>query len=91
MKNALYFVYIVQCSDGSLYTGITTDLKKRIRMHNGEIAGGAKYTRYRRPVFLRYYEAYNARVDAAKREYEIKCLTRAEKISICDAFTCVVA
>ena len=91
MKDSLYFVYIVQCNDGSLYTGITTDLKKRLRMHNGEIAGGAKYTRYRRPVILRYYEAQKTRIQATKREYEIKCLTRAEKISICDAFTCTLA
>ncbi len=91
MKDSLYFVYIVQCNDGSLYTGITTDLKKRLRMHNGEIAGGAKYTRYRRPVILRYYEAQKTRIQATKREYEIKCLTRTEKISICDAFTCTLA
>lgn len=65
-------VYIVECSDGSLYTGITDDLERRIRQHNGELWGGARYTQSRGPVKLLYIEKYLTRKEAAKREYEIK-------------------
>ena len=65
-------VYIVKCSDGSLYTGITNDLERRLRQHNGELWGGAKYTHSKGPVELMYIEKYMTRSEAAKREYEIK-------------------
>lgn len=74
-----YFLYILQCADKSYYTGITVDLKKRLRQHNGEISGGAIYTRNKRPVELKYFEEYKTRSKALKREYEIKQMTRIQK------------
>ena len=74
------FVYIVKCSDNTLYTGYTTDLKRRIKEHNeGE---GAKYTRGRTPVELVYYEKKSSKSSAMKREYEIKQLKRKEKFEL---------
>ncbi|HEY0220735.1 MAG TPA: GIY-YIG nuclease family protein [Candidatus Paceibacterota bacterium] len=67
-----YHVYILKCSDNSLYTGITTNLEKRLREHNGLALGGAKYTRAHRPVELVYVEKYPTRSEALKREHEIK-------------------
>jgi putative endonuclease len=69
-----WVVYIVRCRDGSYYTGITTDLTRRIAEHNS-LTGGAKYTRPRRPVTLVYAEAASSRTTAAQREYQIKTLT----------------
>lgn len=74
-----YYVYILRCRDGTLYTGFTTDIAKRVRVHNGEGAGGAKYTRSRRPVSLAYFEEYGDAHTARVRECAIKRLTRAEK------------
>jgi len=74
-----YIVYILKCSDGTFYTGITTDVKRRIKEHNGEAKGGAKYTRVRAPVKLVHYEEYKNRSTATKREHEIKQLSREEK------------
>lgn len=71
------YVYIVKCKDNSFYTGWTTDLKKRIEKHNQGI--GAKYTRSRRPVELIYFETFDNKHDALKREYRIKQLSRKEK------------
>jgi putative endonuclease len=72
-----HYVYVLECSDGSFYTGYTTDPDRRIDEHNaGE---GAKYTRGRTPVELRYVESWASRSDALAREYEIKSLTRAQK------------
>lgn len=76
---AKYYTYILRCADGTLYTGFTTDLSARVRLHNGEGKGGAKYTRSRRPVALAYYEAYEDAHGARVRECAIKRLTRAEK------------
>ena len=76
-----YFVYILECSDKSLYTGITTDIKKRLEEHNTS-SKGAKYTKARRPVKLLYSETSENRSTASKREYAIKKLTRAKKISL---------
>lgn len=72
------YVYIVECSDGTFYTGWTNDLQKRIDMHSKGI--GAKYTRGRGPVKLVYHEMFDLKKDAMKREYQIKKLTRQEKI-----------
>lgn len=83
-----YFVYIIQCSDGTFYIGITTDLDRRIKQHNGEIPGGAKYTRIKRPVVLRYFEKTSDRSNASKREYALKQLSRTDKEALCDNFTC---
>ncbi|WP_419176544.1 GIY-YIG nuclease family protein [Desulfosediminicola sp.] len=73
-----WFVYILKCSDDSLYTGVTTDLERRTKEHNSP-SGGARYTRSRRPVELVYSERCNNRSMACSREYRIKQLTRAQK------------
>ena len=73
----MWFVYIVQCSDGTLYTGITTDLNKRIETHNK--GKGAKYTRGRRPVVLLASFSFESKSIALKEEYRIKKLNRADK------------
>ena len=76
----MWFVYILECADGTLYTGITTDLNKRIETHNK--GKGAKYTKMRLPVKLRAsFDAQN-RSEASKEEYRIKQLTRNEKIKL---------
>ena len=71
------YTYIVRCRDGSLYTGWSNDLEKRIREHNE--GRGAKYTKSRRPVALVYYEEYQTKEEAMRREYAIKKLRRREK------------
>ncbi len=76
-----YFVYILECSDGSLYTGITKDVSKRLDEHNSKDTG-AKYTKARRPVKLVYQEASENRSSASKREYEIKQFTRSKKMQL---------
>lgn len=72
-----WWVYIVKCSDGSLYTGTTTDIPKRVAKHNS--GSGAKYTRSHIPVILVYSEKHQGRSSACKRESEIKKLSRKEK------------
>ena len=74
-----WVVYILQCADDTLYTGITNDLEKRLQQHNGELKNGAKYTRGRQPVTLVYSETSNSRSEASKREYVIKSLNRIQK------------
>lgn len=76
-----WYTYIVQCSDKSLYTGITTDLDRRINEHNTSNKG-SKYTRTRRPVKLVYNETHIDRTSSSKRESEIKKLSRTEKLKI---------
>ncbi len=71
------FVYIVECADGSLYTGWTTDVEERIKTHNS--GSGAKYTRSRLPVKLVYFEEAENKSAALKREAAIKKLTRIQK------------
>lgn len=78
-------VYILRCADGTLYTGITTDLPRRIAEHNGSSALGARYTRSRRPVELVYVESAASRAAAARRETAIKRLDRARKLALCAA------
>ncbi len=78
-----YCVYILKCSDGSLYTGSTNDPVRRLEAHqNGK---GAKYTRARLPLELVYLEEYNSKSEALSREYAIKQLTRAEKLRLIEA------
>jgi len=77
-----WFVYLVRCAHDSLYTGVTTDLARRLRQHNGEIAGGAGYTRGRRPVDLVWSEACSDRSDAQRREYAVRRSPRAEKLRL---------
>ncbi len=75
-------VYIVECADGTFYTGITNDLERRVHEHN--IGKGARYTRSRRPVVLRYHELQPDRSSASAREYRIKALSRREKQKLLD-------
>ncbi len=72
-------VYILRCSDETLYTGITKDVVRRVEEHNGSGLLGARYTRARRPVRLVYSEAQKTRSAAARREYEVKRLSREAK------------
>ena len=73
-------VYILKCADDTLYTGVAKDLEKRLRQHNGELAGGPKYTSGRRPVSLLWCESAEDRSTAQQREAAIKKLSRAEKL-----------
>ncbi len=79
-----YFVYIVKCSDETLYTGIATDIRRRLDEHNNS-SKGAKYTRVRRPVELVYFEVCEDRSSATKREYFIKKLSKKKKLELIDA------
>jgi len=76
-----WHVYILECADGTLYTGVTTDLGRRLTEHNDSIAG-AKYTRARRPVTMKYAEEHISRSSATKREAELKKLSRAKKLDL---------
>ena len=79
-----YWVYILKCSDGSLYTGSTVDLPRRLKAH---LSGKAsKYTRSRLPVILGHVEKAADRGSALRREAQIKKLTRREKLSLCRAY-----
>ncbi len=75
----MYFVYILRCSDDSLYTGITRDLDRRIDEHNRDDQLGAAYTRSRRPVNLVYHEVLPTRSDASRREHQIRQMSKQEK------------
>ena len=78
-----YYVYIVRCNDNSLYTGITTDINRRIHEHN-ETKKGAKYTKSRRPVSLVYSALIGDRSSAQKEEYRIKKLSKIKKQELVD-------
>lgn len=75
-----WYVYIVECSDGTLYTGTTTDIQQRIDKHNK--GTGAKYTKRRRPVKLKAFSVYENRSIACKEEWRVKQLSRAEKLNL---------
>lgn len=77
----MYFVYIIQCKDNTFYTGITTDLDRRIKEHNNSKLG-AKYTKVRRPVKLVFSKQFENRSEASKEESRIKKLSRTEKIKL---------
>lgn len=77
---AEYFTYMVLCSDHSLYTGYTDDLKRRMDAHNS--GKGAKYTKVRLPVQLVYWEKHSTKQKAMQREYAIKQFTRAQKLRL---------
>jgi putative endonuclease len=77
----MYYVYLLECSDGTLYTGITVDLERRIREHNSSSLG-AKYTRVRRPVKLIFSKKFKTRSLATKEEMRIKGLKREEKLEL---------
>lgn len=82
----MYFAYMVRCSDNSLYSGYTkgTSPKKRVEAHNKGI--GSKYTRARLPVKLVYYEEFQSKSEAMKREYQFKKLRKAQKEKLVEAF-----
>ena len=71
------YTYIVRCNDGTYYTGWTNDIEKRLKTHNE--GKGAKYTKTRRPVTLVYYESFQTKEEAMRREWEIKQMKRGEK------------
>ena len=81
--NSMHYVYILRCADDTLYTGWTTDVERRVAVHNS--GKGAKYTRARLPVELVYTEEFDDKVEAQKREYAIKQLARAEKESLIES------
>jgi len=74
----MWFVYVLRCSDQSLYTGITTDLERRLKEHNSSHLG-AKYTKTRRPVQLVWFETVESRSSASQKEYRIKKLSKQKK------------
>ena len=79
----MFYTYILECADKTLYTGYTNDLDKRLAEHNGQSSkAGAKYTNSRRPVILRYKEEYKTKSEAMKREAEIKKYTRVQKLAL---------
>ncbi len=77
----MYFVYILECKDRSLYTGCTNDIEHRLNQHNNS-RSGAHYTKIRRPVTLRYSETFPTLNEARKREAEIKKWNRNKKMSL---------
>jgi putative endonuclease len=77
-----WYVYVLRCGDGSLYTGVARDVERRLRQHNGELAGGARYTRGRRPVELLWSEAHGDRAAAQSREAVLKRLPRRAKLAL---------
>ncbi len=81
----LSYVYILLCRDKSLYTGWTVDLDKRLKTHNKGKA--SKYTRGRLPVEIVYYEEFEDKIQAQKREYAIKQLKRKDKLKLIESFT----
>ena len=82
----MYYLYILQCADDTLYTGITTDLERRVEEHNTS-ALGAKYTRGRRPVKLVYSEKYETRSLATREEMRLKKLTKDQKLQLLDGLS----
>lgn len=77
-----WYVYLLNCADDSYYTGITTDPKRRLSEHNNDDKKAAKYTRARRPVNMVYFELCKSRSDAGSREYEIRKLSKKQKIEL---------
>ena len=77
-----WYVYLVKCADDTLYTGVTNDLARRLRQHNGQLAGGARYTASRRPVVLVWVEETGTRSMAQKRESQVRRLSRGREIKL---------
>ena len=74
-----WFIYIIECADGTLYTGVTTDVQRRLHEHNHCNKKAAKYTRARRPVILKHSEAHPSKTAAYQREWQIKQLNKQRK------------
>ena len=85
-QNNTWYVYFLRCNDNSLYTGITTDIKRRLHQHNNTKLG-AKYTRARRPVVLVYSEVAEDKSTASKREYQLRTLTKNKKEQLVLTYT----
>jgi putative endonuclease len=83
-QDVSYYTYIVHCIDGTFYTGLTNNIGRRLRQHNGIIKGGAKYTIQRKPVILFYAELHPTHAIAAQRERKIKQLTHKQKEKLCN-------
>ena len=81
-QDATWQVYLLQCADQSLYVGVTTDLVRRVQQHNGQLAGGARYTKARRPVALVWSDACDSRSEAQQREYALRRLSRERKLAL---------
>ena len=79
LPSTSWYLYAVLCADKSVYAGVTTDLGRRVREHNGELFGGAKYTKHRRPVRLLNFWTFPDRSSASKAEAKFKKLKRAQK------------
>jgi len=79
-----YYAYMLRCSDNSIYSGYTVNLEKRLEAHNS--GKGAKYTRARLPVKLEYFEEFDNKIDACKREWQFKQYTHTEKEKIIKKF-----
>lgn len=82
----MYFTYILECADKTLYVGSTNDLEKRLHKHN-HLKSGAHYTKIRRPVVLKYFERFRTYSKSRAREGELKRLTREKKIKLIKNFT----
>ena len=78
------YTYILECADGTLYCGWTNHLKERVAAHNA--GKGAKYTKNRRPVVLKYYEIFSTKQEAMRREWAVKQLSRKEKLALIGQF-----
>jgi putative endonuclease len=79
----LYYLYILKCSDGTLYTGVTNNLENRMKVHNS--GKGSKYVRTRLPFEVVYTEEHEDKVSAMKREYVVKQMNRSEKVKLINA------
>jgi putative endonuclease len=77
-----WYIYVVRCADGSLYTGVARDLQRRLLQHNGELAGGSRYTRGRRPVELLWCDTEPDRSAPQQREASIKKLSHDQKLRL---------
>ena len=77
-----WIIYILECCDKSLYCGITNNIERRLKQHSGELKGGAKYTLSRRPCNLVYLETSANRKEALIREFEIKQMSKSQKIEL---------
>ena len=82
ISEKIWTIYILECGDKTLYCGITNNIENRLKQHNGEIKGGAKYTRSRQPLELVYQESAKSRSEALKREIVIKKMTRKAKTAL---------
>ena len=82
----IWTVYLLECGDKTLYCGITNDLENRLKQHEGELTGGAKYTRARNPLKVVYEEKASSRGEALKRELTIKKMSRKTKLSLINSF-----